>query len=681
MANASFVRARLDTLIDARHPLATLAGRMPWSDIETIVEPIMGGLSTHGETVPPVRLLVALLYLAHMSNQNDESVVERWAQDVYFQWFSGQEVFEPQMPCDAAQIGRFREALRDSRLEAVLHDKLFDADPTGAVARIGFGRPRSRHGEENHADAQSAALEIYRKVFYDSPDFISFCRMDDTYIDVNPGFERFVGLPRERIIGRTSLDIGLWPGSAQRDAFVAELRARQDMLGYHRRLSRANGEVREIEGWASIVDAGDEEVLVAIGRDVTQRQRDASELRQYRDRLEQLVDLRTRELSDANQRLQVADRAKSAFLASMSHELRTPLNAILGYAQLLKMGRGLNDRQIAGLNTIEQGGQHLLALINDILDLARVEAGKLDLFPTPVDLRVFMLLIVDIIRVRAQEKSLLFRHEAAPDLPRTVLVDEKRLRQILLNLLGNAVKFTDHGEVAFSVSSQARDGRTVLCFEVSDTGIGIPEHQLDRLFKPFEQVSDAGHRAGGAGLGLSISQALTRLMGGEIGVSKIPSGGTRFSFELSLPVLDIVAPERDAGRAVRGYEGRRRRVLIVDDIEQNRAMLEDALQLLGFETSSAAGGAEALSQVAQAAPDMVLMDVVMPEMDGLETTRRLRAMAAMAGVPIVAVSASASVWQEQACLAAGADSYLTKPISLPQLIERISQLLSLVWTH
>jgi CheY-like chemotaxis protein len=299
-----------------------------------------------------------------------------------------------------------------------------------------------------------------------------------------------------------------------------------------------------------------------------------------------------------------------------------------------------------------------------------------------VDLPAFLAVVVDIVRVRAEEKSLLFRYEGANDLPRTVLVDEMRLRQILLNLLGNAVKFTDAGEVRLRAAVRPQGSRAMMRFEVWDTGIGMSPEAMQRLFQPFEQVSDVRHRSGGAGLGLSISQALARLMGGEVQVQSMPGKGSCFTFELELAVLDVMAPAPEAPRAVTGYSGPRKRVLIVDDIAANRSMLADTLQMLGFDTAQAEDGKQALEQANALCPDLIVMDVVMPEMDGMEATRRLRATRESGDrLPIIAVSASSSQGQAQECLAAGADAYLAKPLALPQLLERIGALLQLDWTH
>jgi CheY-like chemotaxis protein len=382
----------------------------------------------------------------------------------------------------------------------------------------------------------------------------------------------------------------------------------------------------------------------------------------------------------------VASRAKSAFLATMSHELRTPLNAILGYAQILRRGADLNDRQASGLHTIQESGEHLLTLINDILDLARIEAGRLELLPGALNLLVFLRIVADIIRVRAEQKSVLFVCALAPDLPPAVLVDERRLRQVLLNLLGNAVKFTDHGQVTLRVRSEeagtgAARNFSHLTFEVEDTGIGMTEQQKARLFQPFEQLAEVRRREGGAGLGLAISRQLVQLMGGEIQVMSEPGKGSRFWFSLQLPILDAEIAVPSAAPVVTGYEGMPKKVLVVDDVVANRAVLADALEALGFEIHEAENGRDGLTRAESLNPDLIVMDVMMPVMDGLEAIRRLRQMAALKDAPVIAVSATTSPEDRDRALAAGANAFLTKPIDLDGLLKEIGGLLGLTWIY
>jgi len=419
----------------------------------------------------------------------------------------------------------------------------------------------------------------------------------------------------------------------------------------------------------------------------------ADEIADMARAVEQFLDAR-RQLKDTERELRAARdvavearRAQSAFLTNMSHELRTPLNAVLGYAQLLQRDRSLSARQLAGLGTIEHSGTQLLSLINDLLDLSRIEAGKLELHRGPVELPAFINAIADAIRVKAQHKGLLFLVELADDLPEAVYTDEQRLRQVLLNLLGNAVEYTDAGTVHLRLQrlpDHAAEAR--LRFEVEDSGVGIAGDQLEKIFEPFEQVGDVSRRAGGSGLGLAISRQLVRMMGSDIGVEsqlaeEAGVHGSKFSFELTLAVVPSRMATLPARRLVVGYEGGRKKVLVVDDVVENRSLLVDLLEPLGFDVSQAQDGRGALERAEQLRPDLILMDIVMPKMGGLEATRRLREMPALRHVPIIAVSAGAGSTDQAQSLAGGADAFLSKPIDFDQLVERIGTLLRLAWRH
>jgi signal transduction histidine kinase/ActR/RegA family two-component response regulator len=411
-----------------------------------------------------------------------------------------------------------------------------------------------------------------------------------------------------------------------------------------------------------------------------ERWRREQELQRHREHLEELVRERTAELEAARDRAEVANRAKSAFLAAMSHELRTPLNGILGFAHLLLQDASLGVRQRRGVGIIKSSGDHLLTLINDVLDLSRIEAGRLDLFPVRFELAALLKVVNDIARVKAEEKGLRFHFHAGPGVSAAALGDDKRLRQVLLNLLANAVKFTDEGEVRFNVTRQnAGGGRARLRFEVADTGIGIAPDQLQRLFQPFEQAGDVDRRAGGSGLGLSISRQLVRLMGGEIEVDTAPGRGSRFGFELALPVFDAIDPVGPPPLAITGYEGPRKRVLVVDDVPVNRAVLVQLLGGLGFEVDEAGNGLEGVHRARELRPDLIVLDNVMAVLDGLSATRLLRADERLKSIPIIAASASASAEHQQASLAAGADAFLPKPIDVQRLLQEVGALLSLRW--
>ena len=427
------------------------------------------------------------------------------------------------------------------------------------------------------------------------------------------------------------------------------------------------------------VPTGGTDEVALLGRnfnammEAIQLQEDA--LRHNKNELERTVQQRTAELLSARDEAQRANLAKSAFLANMSHELRTPLNGILGYAQILQRDATLDDRQLRGLDVILQGGEHLLNLINDVLDFAKIEASKLELYCTPVSLPEFLHAVTDIVSVKARQKGLEFISDIGADLPLAIQADEKRLRQVLLNLLTNAVKFTDRGQVTLSVRfcPPAR-----LRFEVRDSGVGIAAQELQAIFDLFEQAGDKQRRLGGAGLGLAISRQFLRLMGSEIEVESQVGQGSTFWFEVDAPVLEagaITSPHA----VVSGYEGPRKTVLVVDDLSENRMALSDMLGPLGFTITEAASGAEALDQARTLRPDLILMDIIMPGMDGLDTMRQLRQWPDMNAIPIIAISASTSGGDEASSLEAGASGFLPKPINLERLLSQIGTLLKLEW--
>ncbi len=344
------------------------------------------------------------------------------------------------------------------------------------------------------------------------------------------------------------------------------------------------GEVRWINdwNWTRRGAAGTITHYESIMLDVTERKQVEEELKLHRDHLEEIVKERTAELLIAKEKAEVANQTKSAFLANMSHELRTPLNGILGYAQILKHRGDLLPQQAEGLAIIQQSGEHLLTLINDILDLSKIEAGKIELYPTEIRLPSFLHNIAAICRVRAEQKGLAFIYQPDASLPMGIFADEQHLRQVLLNLLGNAVKFTRQGHVTFRVTlvkqtySQAHTEPSIssglpavqglLRFEVEDTGIGINPEYLQTIFLPFEQVGDIKQRAEGTGLGLAISQNLVHLMGSKIQVTSQVGHGSTFWFELTAPiVLAWTQVKESPNHQIIGYEGKKRKQLIVDD--------------------------------------------------------------------------------------------------------------------
>ncbi|HEX2100352.1 MAG TPA: ATP-binding protein [Candidatus Synoicihabitans sp.] len=396
-----------------------------------------------------------------------------------------------------------------------------------------------------------------------------------------------------------------------------------------------------------------------------------------RARLEVVVRERTEELSHERDRAEAANRAKTMFLASMSHELRTPLHAILGYSQLLSANHTIPPEARGRLQIVANSGHHLLRLINEVLDLSKIEAGKLELNLAPFDLPRFVTETVHGQEMRAQAKGLIFRHPELAGLPAIVNGDAQKLRQILDNLLGNAVKFTDTGEVRLSIVP-LQAGR--LHFEISDTGRGIAPDDVQRLFEPFTQArSDAPPAERGSGLGLTIAHRLVALMGGDLHVASKLGEGSRFWFDLDLPVDAAIAGEHRPGRTFIGYDGPRRRVLAIDDVEANRLLFHDLLAPLGFEVSLAASAFQALAALEHVRPDLVLLDLRMPVMDGFELARKIRADHRLEGVRILAASASVFGHDPSEALAAGCDGFISKPFLPEEFLARVGELLALSW--
>jgi len=395
-------------------------------------------------------------------------------------------------------------------------------------------------------------------------------------------------------------------------------------------------------------------------------------LRDISDRRE-----RDEELRRAKDSAEAATRAKSEFLANMSHELRTPLNGVIGHAQLLQRDRTLNTGQREALEAISRCGSQLLDLINDVLDLSKIEAGRLEIEEAATDLTTLVGDLEYVLAEAADRKGLELTTSIAADVPRSVVLDGRHLRQVLLNLLGNAVKFTAAGQVRLAITGV---DSTRLLFEVSDTGAGIEPEALTEIFGAFAQTK-TGARAGGSGLGLTICNHLITRMGGELKVESALGEGSRFWFSLPMVQRPEGAHSRagDAERALppldaRLAPGERVRALVVDDSPANRHILAGLLESAGVSVITAAGGVEAIESAHAHRPNIIFMDLKMNDLDGFEATRRLARDPDTASIPVIAVTASALDDSRKTAREAGCVDYLTKPV-------RVQQLLAALRTH
>ena len=406
-------------------------------------------------------------------------------------------------------------------------------------------------------------------------------------------------------------------------------------------------------------------------------------LHRRNDQLERTIAERTAELKSARDDADRANRAKSVFLANMSHELRTPLNGILGYTQILRRDPEISPRNQQRIGVLASSGEHLLRLINEVLDLSKIEAGRLELHPVASDVRALAQAVVEALRPRFGEKRLEFNLALDPSLPERVLIDEQKIGQVLFNLLGNAVKFTEKGSVDLRVSAVHDDhNEPWLRFEVSDTGIGIPPGQQATIFEPFRQVTGGVPSAEGTGLGLAICARIVELMSGKLRLESTPGRGSRFWFEIPAHAIEASTAATAPGSSqleVIGYEGARRRVLVVDDVPVNRDVIVELLMPLGFSVETAADGAAAIAAVRARPPDLVLMDLRMAPMSGVEAVKRLRADESLRGLRIVAFSASTIGFTSAQALEIGCDDLLSKPFREAELLSVLERQLRIQW--
>ncbi|NTW02290.1 MAG: PAS domain S-box protein, partial [Oscillochloris sp.] len=510
-----------------------------------------------------------------------------------------------------------------------------------------------------------------RLLFEESPDAVALFDQIGVMLRVNRAFERMMGYPAERLIGTTLDALGLI--SSEQSALlipkaIQTVQTYADFSVVSIKITRADGESRHLGVRLFALYIQGHQHVLATMRDITLEKHAEETLRM------------------ANAELARAARAKDEFLANMSHELRTPINAILAFSESLQEAIYglLTDRQREAIDNIEIGGRHLLTLINDILDLAKVEAERLDLQIEPISLESVCHSSLMFVKEQALKKDLLLEFRLNDRLS-MLEADGKRLKQMLVNLLSNAVKFTPAGgRVCLDVNIDLDAG--MVRFVVQDTGIGIAPDDLSRLFQPFNQIdSGLSRQHEGTGLGLVLVRRLAELHGGSVAVESTVGVGSRFTITLPyrLPTisatvapLPVLAPPTDIHVEATAPGVVRARVLLAEDNEANLTAIGEYLRVMGCLVFIARNGYEVLARLDEVQPDVILMDIQMPEMDGLETMRRLRAMTEYATIPILVLTALAMPGDRERCMAAGANAYMTKPISLRVLMETIQQLIS-----
>jgi PAS domain S-box-containing protein len=528
--------------------------------------------------------------------------------------------------------------------------------------------------------------EKFAKAFRSCPSAFTITRQSDgCHIEINDSFCQFIGYTREEVLGRTAVDLNLWVNWEDRVQLFHLLQEEGVIRNYEFKFRTKSGEVRTALLSAEMIDLDGQIHVISVSQDISDHKQAQGALQQAKEVAE------------------TANRAKSRFLANMSHELRTPLNAIIGFTQLLTRDSSLNPEQQEYLGIIQRSGEHLLELINNVLQMSKIEVGRVTLNKNSCDLYYLLDTLETMFKLPAQNKNLHLIFDRTPTLPQYVQTDESKLRQILINLLGNAIKFTAEGGVSLRVASNLKvecskelpveklkievDQHSstkqhsklqpiTLYFEVEDTGFGIAPEEMDSLFEPFVQTQTGRQALEGTGLGLPISRQFVQLMGGDIKVSSHLGKGSIFQFEIEVDLAQepkfVTNP---AIRRVIGLESGQPeyRILVVDDRLESRVLLVKLLDSVGFDVLEAVNGQEAIELWSSWEPHLIWMDMRMPVMDGYEATKRIKADLKGQATAIVALTASAFEEERSVVLSAGCDDFVRKPFRESVIFEKMAQ--------
>ena len=572
------------------------------------------------------------------------------------------------------ELDRLAKAFDDVRIRV----KSYLDDRQRAVAAL-------RENEQELLDSQWKLNAIINNHFQ----FTGLLDLDGRLQVVNKTALEFAGIDEKEVVGQLFWDTVWWNHSSEVQAQLKNtIRNTRNGQTIHESTTHKNalGEIRHVNFTMKPVtdDDGKTVYLLAEGRDITEEKNNQEELKKYQEHLEDLVEERTREANkakevaeEARQTAETANRAKSAFLANMSHELRTPLNAILGYSQLMQRDTSLKDRQKERLANINRSGKHLLELINDVLEMAKIESGHSEFQEKDIDLFDLLETMQKSFSLRAEEKRLKLIFERSEAVPQYIFTDGGKLRQIMFNLISNAIKFTDTGEVkVYANWDDTTTSKSELYFEVHDTGPGIEPDEIKKLFSAFEQTSAGKRKEEGTGLGLAISQNFARLMDGKITVDSREDVGSIFKLQIKTEVSKSRSLKKPIHhRRVKRLkpDQKKYQILVVDDQEDNRQVLAHQLESVGFVVREAKNGLEGV-RIHQSWPaDLIFMDMRMPEMDGYEATRTIKKEAGRNAPPIIAVTASAFEEERANVLAAGCDDYIRKPALEVDIYDSLAQ--------